>query len=276
MIKLKNLHKQNLTEALGAGGPMYSDIVGNYGSFRTIEIKSSKDGSTTFEAGQSKINPNAPSIIKIVKQIRQLIKEKSIIQVVVNASASFLGQKTGFNNQALAEKRRQAMIDFLTEEFGTAFEIVQGTATVSKIDYPTPGGYEKDQNISVVINYYTEAQIMQHAEIDNTDTFRPNYYKNGGDGELDDIQQYIDIKRICVQIPETYVDEYTEVIKKFRQDHKLPNIPWAVYDTSKKIKNPGYKLTNDWGLDKKTKNPGYKLTNDWGLDKKQKPGGLKL
>ena len=259
MIKLKNLHKQNLTEALGAGGPMYSDIVGNYGSFRTIEIKSSSDGSTTFEAGQSKINPNAPSIIKIVKQIRQLIKEKSIIQVVVNASASFLGQKTGFNNQALAEKRRQAMIDFLTKEFGTAFEIVQGTATVSTQDYPTPGGYEKDQNISVVINYYTEAQIMQHAEIDNTDTFRPNYYKNGGDGELDDIQQYIDIKRICVQIPETYVDEYTEVIKKFRQDHKLPNIPWAVYDTGKKIKNPVYKLTNDWGL-----------------DKKQKPGGLKL
>ena len=266
MIKLKNLHKQNLTEALGAGGPMYSDIVGNYGSFRTIEIKSSSDGSTTFEAGQSKINPNAPSIIKIVKQIRQLIKEKSIIEVVVNASASSLGQKTGFNNQALAVKRRQAMIDFLTEEFGTAFEIVQGTATVSKKEYPTPGGYEEDQNISVVINYYTEAQIMQHAEIDNTDTFRPNYYKNGGDGELDDIQQYIDIKRICVQIPETYVDEYTEVIKKFRQDHKLPNIPWAVYDTAKKIKAPGYKLTNDWGLDKKTKNPGYKLTNDWGLD----------
>ena len=271
MIKLKNLHKQNLTEALGAGGPMYSDIVGNYGSFRTIEIKSSSDGSTTFEAGQSKINPNAPSIIKIVKQIRQLIKEKSIIQVVVNASASSLGQKTGFNNQALAEKRRQAMIDFLTKEFGTAFEIVQGTATVSTEEYPTPGGYEKDQNISVVINFYTEAQIMQHAEIDNTDTFRPNYYKNdkNGDGKPDFLQ-YIDIKRICVQIPETHVDEYTEVIKQFRQDHKLPNIPWAVYDTGKKIKNPVYKLTNDWGLDKKTKNPQNKLTNDWGLDKKLK------
>jgi len=263
MIKLKNLHKQNLTEALGSGGPMYSDIVGNYGSFQTIKIKTSKDGSTTFEAGQSKINPEAPSIVKIVNQIRQLLKAKSIIEVVVNASASSLGQKTGFNNQALAEKRRKAMIDFLKEEFGTAFEIVQGTATVSKKEYPTPGGYEEDQNISVVINYYTEAQVMQHAEIDNTDTFRPKYVKNGEWEDQDqgwqDRMNYIDIKRICVQIPKTYVDKYKAVIKKFKQDHKLSNIPWAVYDTDKKIKNPDYKLTNDWGLDKKTKNSGLRL-----------------
>jgi len=265
MIKLKNLHKQNLTEALGSGGPMYSDIVGNYGSFQTIKIKTSKDGSTTFEAGQSKINPESPSIVKIVNQIRQLLKAKSIIEVVVNASASSLGQKTGFNNQALAEKRRKAMIDFLKEEFGTAFEIVTGTATVSKKEYPTPGGYEEDQNISVVINFYTEAQVMQHAEIDNTDTFRPKYGVKDGEWEdqdqgWQDRRKYIDIKRICVQIPETYVDEYKAVINKFRQDHKLSNIPWAVYDTDKKIKNPDYnKLTNDWGLDKKTKNSGLRL-----------------
>ena len=173
------------------------------------------------------------------------------------------------------------MIKFLTKEFGTEIETQRGTATVSKKEYPNPADYEQDQNISVVINYLADVDYNVNWEIDNTDTYRPELYFNDSNktdrlrkGGNDTYDTFEYIKRICVQIPESYVDQYISVIKKFRRDHKLSDIPWGVYKTGKKIKVPGFMDTfnPDLKTDPKIK-PG--LTNDWGLDKKLGQGKYK-
>jgi hypothetical protein len=271
MIKLKNLHKQNLTEALGGGMYDMSSIdrlKQRYPNGFPMDHIVTATGGDNFKNGISKINGNSTGIRNIINAILVAIgwttmtsKPTNKIKITVNGGASAVGNSTGFNNQKLAETRRDNLIAYIKstlEDYLDYINISVGDATVGVADIKDSKEAEVEQYVSVT--FKKSINIPVTGEIgDNTNVSQSPIYRNNKKGDNDEYDTVEYIKRICVQIPETYVDKYKAVIKKFKQDHKLSNIPWAVYDTDKKIKSPDYKLTNDWGLDKKTKNSGLRL-----------------
>ena len=248
MIKLKNLHKQNLTEALGGGMYDMSSIdrlKQRYPNGFPMDHIVTATGGDNFKNGISKINGNSPGIRNIINAILVAIgwttmtsKPTNKIKITVNGGASAVGNSTGFDNKKLAETRRDNLIAYIKstlEDYLDYINITAGAAVVGVADKLNSKDAEVEQYVSVT--FKKSINISVTGEIgDNTNVAKSPIYRNydeKGDNDEYDTTEYI--KRICVQIPETYVDEYTEVIKKFRQDHKLPNIPWAVYDTDKKV-----------------------------------------
>lgn len=155
------------------------------------------------------------------------------IKITINGGASAVGNSTGFDNKKLAETRRDNLIAYIKstlEDYLDYISITAGGAVVGVADKLNSKDAEAEQYVSVTfkksINISVTGEIGDNTNVAKSPIYR-NYDKTGDNDEY--------IKRICVQIPETYVDKYKAVINKFKRDHKLSNIPWAVYDTDKKV-----------------------------------------
>ena len=84
----------------------------------TIPIKSS--GKNTFSNGIDKINPNDPKIKEITELIKNLLATNTgKIDVTVNGGASAVGKSQGYDNTALATRRRDNLINYLRQTFNT-------------------------------------------------------------------------------------------------------------------------------------------------------------
>jgi len=248
MIKLKTLHNQNLTEALGGGMYDMSSIdrlKQRYPNGFPMDHIVTATGGDNFKNGISKINGNSTGIRNIINAILVAIgwttmtsKPTNKIKITVNGGASAVGSSTGFNNQKLAENRRDNLIAYIKstlEDYLDYINISVGNATVGVADIKDSKESEVEQYVSVTfkksINIPVTGEIGDNTNVAKSPIYR-NYDKKGDNDEYDTVEY---IKRICVQIPETYVEKYKAVIKKFKRDHKLSNIPWAVYDTDKKV-----------------------------------------
>ena len=73
--------------------------------------------------------------------------------------------------------------------------------------------------------------------LDNTNVYRPELFKTDliKKNIIDDDDLFnIKLKRVCVQIPEQYVEDFKKSVWKFKNEKGLTNLPLGVYDIEPK------------------------------------------
>lgn len=212
--------KQSINEALGSGYPMYSDKEYEYDVPITITIS----GAANFSLGKHEIIMSKPDVKTTIDKIRKFLtnnQSKKPIRITVNGSASYIGSDSGFDNIKLAEMRRDAMISKLKQLFNDKLEIITGKAIVGSRN---SNNFDLDQNVSLQIQKLIPTVNMNRG-IDNTDTYRPNIYRNNGSDHDDGIT--VGTTRICIQLPMQFLDGFLDYIRIFKQKNKLGDMPWS-------------------------------------------------
>ena len=191
----------------------------------TIPIKSS--GKNTFSNGVDKINANDPKIKEITELIKNLLATNTgKIDVTVNGGASKVGESDGYDNTALATRRRDNLINYLRQNFNTkSLNLIPGTVNVGKATIKDSDAAMKEQYVSVEVSAPQKLNVQIKGEVgDNTTRDRTIYPKNSGGGGIDpdplDPTVKYDLK-ICVTIPKGLESQYVKLIRQFKNQYDL-------------------------------------------------------
>jgi hypothetical protein len=191
----------------------------------TIPIKSS--GKNTFSNGIDKINPNDPKIKEISELIKNLLATNTgKIDVTVNGGASAVGKSQGYDNTALATRRRDNLINYLRQTFNTkSLNLIPGTVKEGQETTKNSDAAMKEQYVSVEVSAPQKLNVQIKGEVgDNTTRDRTIYPKNNGDGGIDpdplDPTVKYDLK-ICVTIPKGLESQYVKLIRQFKNQYDL-------------------------------------------------------
>ena len=218
-----------IVEALGGGSGDMDSITWlktRYpnGIPMTIPIKSS--GKNTFSNGIDKINPNDPKIKEITELIKNLLATNTgKIDVTVNGGASKVGSQ-GYDNTALATRRRDNLINYLRQNFNTkSLNLIPGTAKVGEETTKNSEAAMREQYVSVEVLTPQKLNVQIKGEVgDNTTRDRTIYPKNSGGGGIDpdplDPTVKYDLK-ICVTIPKGLESQYVKLIRQFKNQYGL-------------------------------------------------------
>lgn len=237
-----SLERRLLNEALGGGSYDVSAIDKMKAKYPNgINVAMSSKGSSTFANGIDTINPNNPDVKNIVNTILAacgLTKGfcTKNVTVTVGGGASAVGASRGYDNQALAKRRRDNFIDYLNGikpiAVGTSGKkfvtIVAGATKVGKATVKNSPEAEKEQYISANIKSDVSVPI-KGIEGDNTNVAIQPYPKN-------DIKKFDpdvtvkNYKRVCVKIPAGLVEQYKAKIREFKKEMGLNEVPFGVYD----------------------------------------------
>jgi hypothetical protein len=219
-----------IVEALGGGSGDMDSITWlkkRYpnGIPMTIPIKSS--GKNTFSNGIDKINPNDPKIKEITELIKNLLATNTgKIDVTVNGGASAVGKSQGYDNTALATRRRDNLINYLRQNFNSkSLNLIPGTVNVGKATIKDSDAAMKEQYVSVEVSAPQKLNVQIKGEVgDNTSRDRTIYPKNSGKGGIDpdplDPTVKYDLK-ICVTIPKGLESQYVKLIRQFKNQYDL-------------------------------------------------------
>ena len=188
-------------------------------------IKSS--GKNTFSNGIDKINPNDPKIKEITELIKNLLATNTgKIDVTVNGGASKVGESDGYDNTALATRRRDNLINYLRQNFNSkSLNLIPGTVNVGKATIKDSDAAMKEQYVSVEVSAPQKLNVQIKGEVgDNTTRDRTIYPKNSGGGGIDpdplDPTVKYDLK-ICVTIPKGLESQYVKLIRQFKNQYDL-------------------------------------------------------
>lgn len=187
-------------------------------------------GNSTFSNGVDIINKNDPKIKEILLTISDLLKvTKGDVKVIVNGSASAVGSSSGYNNKSLATRRRDNLIKLIKDNSQSIRLIVTpGATVVGKSTVKDSAASTKEQYVSASISGQKIMTVPIKAEKgDNTNTYIPKIEKIV-DKKL--IKKKRKIKRVCVQIPEQYLDKFKQKVREFKRENSLGEIPYGVYD----------------------------------------------
>jgi hypothetical protein len=203
------------------------------------EIKAT--GSGNFSIGVDSLDPESKKFMEIVEIINDLLQNsKGEVKVKVSAGASGVGQGR-YDNQGLAERRRDKTIEALKKyPFIDSKRIVfiPGKATVGKSTVKGSPEAEKEQFVTVEISGTGSLNVpVTGVQGDNTNVYRPELFKfdrkkKNSDDDFDFTKTKI--KRVCLQLPEQYVDDFIKVLGNFRRDKGLYKIPYGTYDIEPK------------------------------------------
>lgn len=190
----------------------------------SISIESS--GKNTFSNGIDKINPNDPKIKEITELVKNLLATNTgKIDVTVNGGASAVGKSQGYDNTALATRRRDNLINYLRQTFNTkSLNLIPGTVKVGEETTKDSEAAMKEQYVSVDVSTPQKLIVQIKGEVgDNTTRDRTIYPKNSGGGidpdPLDPTVKY-DLK-ICVTIPKGLESQYVKLIRQFKNQYDL-------------------------------------------------------
>ena len=204
------------------------------------EVKAT--GSGNFSIGVDSLDPESKKFMDIVEIINDLLQNsKGEVKVKVSAGASGVGQGR-YDNQGLAERRRDNTIEALKKyPFIDSKRIVfiPGKATVGKTTVKGSPEAEKEQFVMVEISGTGSLNVpVTGVQGDNTNVYRPELFKFDGKKKNNDNDDFdftkTKIKRICLQLPESYVDDFVKVLGKFRADNGFDKIPYGIYDIEPK------------------------------------------
>ena len=187
-------------------------------------------GSSTFSNGVDIINKNDPKIKEILFTISDLLKvTKGNVKVIVNGGASAVGSSSGYNNKSLAARRRDNLVKLIRGNWvSNRLIVTPGATVVGKSTVKDSAASTKEQYVSASISGDKTMNIPIKAEKgDNTNTYIPKIEKIV-DKKL--IKKKQKIKRVCVQIPEQYLDKFKQKVREFQRENGLFNIPYGVYD----------------------------------------------
>jgi hypothetical protein len=197
-------------------------------------------GKDKMKTGSDEVDVNTPEYKNLVTKLKSLLIDptfQSGTPLTVLGGASDVGTSSGYDNKALAKRRADKFIaklkfdipgvekKFKLNSLGVVGKpLVAGKET--KKD--SPKAYA-DQFVNVSFTEPSTAIQKASYEVDNMVGYNAKIYppikKDGG-------EDYgpTKMKRVCIQIPETYLDEYLEMIKQFKLDNSLPKIKYGVYD----------------------------------------------
>jgi len=177
----------------------------------------------------------------LVTQLKTILKDPKIqrkMNILVVGGASAVGSSSGYDNKALARRRAEKLVAQLKidvpgidKKFTFVIESIVGKTTKLNSSDATA-----EQFVKVEFNANDIQTIKTNREVDNTAVnpinprISPITQDKDGDGLID---YNPTMKRVCVRIPENLVDEFKMVVRKFKTENLLSEIPFGVYDIKK-------------------------------------------
>ena len=241
------LEKRILSEALGGGqydASSIDKIKAKYPNGISL-LTLSSTGNATFANGIDTINGQNPQIKNIVNTILAGCgygtsgKCTRKVSATIGGGASAVGNTQGYDNKALAARRRDNFIDYLKNIDAIAanpsfISIIAGGTKVGVATVQNSPEAQKEQYVSAAISTQTTVPVTG-VEGDNTNVADPNYTGKGPkpfDPTVTPIKGG-KTKRVCIKIPESLVDEFRLKVREFKQEQGLKDIPFGVYDIKK-------------------------------------------
>jgi hypothetical protein len=187
-------------------------------------------GSNTFANGVDTINKNDPKVKEILQTISDLLKtSKGKVNVVVNGGASKVGSSSGYDNKALATRRRDNLIKLIKGNWtNPKLVVTPGSVKVGQSTTKDSDAARKEQYVSASISGEGKMNIPIKGEKgDNTNVYIPPIYK---DVDLDVIPKKGKKKKICITIPVSTYKSFNTHVARFLKENGLSKIPWSETD----------------------------------------------
>jgi hypothetical protein len=191
------------------------------------EITSS--GENTFSNGVDKINETDPKVKEIIKTISDaLSKSTGDVKIVVNGGASAVGSASGYDNKALAARRRDNLINLIKKNFqnDSRLKIEPGTAVVGKATERDSPSANKEQFVSAKITGTGKMNVPLKLDYqDNTSVYKPEIFRNK---EKDRIPVTFDPEiRICLRIPKSKKQSFIKMLSVWARENGIAGeVPW--------------------------------------------------
>lgn len=212
----------------GSGkGTGYEKEIMTYDTLTPITL--SKD---SFKTGSDQIDTSSSEYQKLKQKLSSLPKSETKLDVKVVGGASSVGSKSGYNNKALALRRANNLVALLKKDIpgigGTVNFITSGQVQPNT-DTPESKEALAAQRIDVSFSQKGKGKVKTPTEVDNTavnvDKYTPN--NNGGTTPPPIGGKQ---KRVCVKIPEAFVEDYKMMLREFKNKHMLKSLPFGIYD----------------------------------------------
>jgi hypothetical protein len=231
-FRILNLHGSSTTRNIviseALGGPALSSIErlkARYPNGYNVSYNIVSNGSTTFANGVDTINPNDPKIKDIIQTIKDLLKEtKGKVYVTVGGGASAVGTTSGYDNNALAARRRDNLITYIKQNItDPRVVITAGTTKVGKATVMNSPEAVKEQYVSAAITgEKTTNYQIQGVAGDNTNVDRRDLFRNVPKGKVKK-------KKICLTIPTSFYNSFKNHMNQMAKETKN-KITWTQKD----------------------------------------------
>ena len=194
----------------------------------TTPITLSKDN---FKTGSDQIDTTSGKYQELKQKLINLPKSNTKLDVKVIGGASSVGSKQGYDNKKLALRRANNLVVQLKKDIpGIDGKVNFITSGQVQPNTDTPESKEAlaAQRIDVSFSQKGKGQIKTPVEVDNTTVNVNKFTPNNGGGTIPPIGGKE--KRICVKIPEAFVDDYKMMLREFKNKHMLRSLPFGIYD----------------------------------------------
>jgi hypothetical protein len=186
-----------------------------------------------MKTGSDVVDTSTPEYGELLSQLKMIVKSSEIpgpIDVTVEGGASKVGSR-GFDNTALAKSRANKLITQLTKDIPNIgkkikFSVKATVGDATKLN--SPEAY-KEQYVKVFFSTNLINTIKNSLELDNLTV---NPYSRGKGGKNSNLPLIkLKMKRVCLQIPEKYVEEFRVKVREFKNGHlDIESIPFGVTD----------------------------------------------
>tara|TARA_R110000868_G_scaffold96933_1_gene266588 strand:- start:1222 stop:1971 length:750 start_codon:yes stop_codon:yes gene_type:complete len=218
------------TDGMGRGTGYHREtLTNNIKSSFNFDKDKMKTGSDLVDVTSSEYN-------SLLHQLQGIVKSSKIrgpINVNVEGGASSVGSSRGFDNTALAKSRANKLITQLTKDIPNIGKKIKFSVkgTVGKATKLNSSEAYKEQYVKVFFDANEINDIKQFIELDNL-TVNVNPYTGGKGNDNSKLPLIkLKMKRVCLQIPEKYVDEFRVKVREFKNSHlDIGSIPFGVTD----------------------------------------------
>ena len=231
-----NSKKQYLTlESLGGSAKdSITRLEKKYPNGIEIPTTITANGLNTFENGVDTINKDDPKVKEILQTISDLLKTPDVkVKVDVNGGASAVGSSSGYDNEALATRRRDNLIKLIKNNFtNSKLVVTPGSVKVGQSTTKDSDAARKEQYVSASISGEGKMNIPIKGEKgDNTNVYIPPPYTDiKVKRKLDVIPSNGKNKKICIIIPASAYKSFNKHFQKFAEENGLSKIPWTEKD----------------------------------------------
>ena len=193
------------------------------------EITSS--GENTFSNGVDKINENDPKVREIIRAVSEALRNSTgDVKIVVNGGASAVGSKSGYDNKALATRRRDNLISLIKKNFqnDSRLKIEPGTAVVGQATEKDSPSANKEQFVSAKITGTGKMNVPLKLDYqDNTSVYKPEIFRNK-EKDRDRIPVTFDPEiRICLRIPKSKKQSFIKMLGVWARENGIAGeVPW--------------------------------------------------
>lgn len=194
-------------------------------------------GKDKMKTGSDEVDTNTLEYTNLINKLKNSLTDPSISSgtpLTVIGGASSVGSSSGYDNKALAQRRADKLVAKIKADV-PGIEKKYKITTLANV-----GGATELNSAKALAQQYVDVSFTEPStalqrvsyEVDNAIGYNANIVPSAKKGE-EDRSGSVKTKRICVQIPETYLNQYLEVINKFKKDNPSAGLKYGVYDIKK-------------------------------------------